>query len=446
MVRSLKGQILDSATAHYLSSGDFNGLPVWDIMAAISAEEAQVFRAINALVRDGTACLIFGDRHPNPHIKAYPEEAVEVQIAKLNRWRDTEKNAKPFDVIDIPGKRIVFTEDKLSPCLYPTSTHLSTMVDKAQYAGQPFTLRLALGEPSLNFETFDLSVLEAYRNDPRFYYHNSEVSGSIYLASDDESVPESDRVLLERFGIAFDPDYNRAIAVLLADLKHLSPEHQQVWNSKRIKGEYKLHPDFLRATYYGEWHTGISLFDAFIALLGFINEECAQMEKPPIFLNDLSDEKKPREFGFLIRPTVKEFNDFVLTLDKALSDNINKKFFKDEVIYEAEEVRKDGKVVVTQKGTIMLLEEWLRSKYRAADWKPIEEMIATFREVRRKRQAPAHALNPNAFDQKYIHEQRDLMLRAVTALETLSRVFGDHPKVRTANLNFPLDNVTVWAQ
>src|SRR5947207_15023 len=124
MARSLKRRILDSATAHYLSSGEFNGLPVRDILTEYHVDQLQVFRAINALVRDRTACLIFGDRHPNPHIKAFPEETTEAQIAKLRQWRNTDKDAEPFEVIDIPGKQIVFIEDNLSPCLYPTAAHL----------------------------------------------------------------------------------------------------------------------------------------------------------------------------------------------------------------------------------------------------------------------------------------------------------------------------------
>jgi hypothetical protein len=67
-----------------------------------------------------------------------------------------------------------------------------------------------------------------------------------------------------------------------------------------------------------------------------------------------------------------------------------------------------------------------------------------FREVRKKRQEPAHALNANAFDQKYICEQRNLMSRAVGALDTLSQVLGHHPRVLAADLRYPLDNIKVW--
>ena len=43
---------------------------------------------------------------------------------------------------------------------YPSPTDSVIAVDRIQYAGRPFTLRMALGEPQLTFQAFDLSVLE----------------------------------------------------------------------------------------------------------------------------------------------------------------------------------------------------------------------------------------------------------------------------------------------
>lgn len=67
-----------------------------------------------------------------------------------------------------------------------------------------------------------------------------------------------------------------------------------------------------------------------------------------------------RKFGFLVRPTHSEFNDFVLMLDKVMSDNINKEFFRDDVASESEEERADGKVVVRAKGTVQMLDDCKR--------------------------------------------------------------------------------------
>ena len=45
---------------------------------------------------------------------------------------------------------------------YPLPKHLEAVVDHSQYAGQPYALALALGEPQLTRHAFDLAVLEPY--------------------------------------------------------------------------------------------------------------------------------------------------------------------------------------------------------------------------------------------------------------------------------------------
>ena len=51
---------------------------------------------------------------------------------------------------------------------------------------------------------------------------------------------------------------------------------------------------------------------------------------PSLFRHEYDEhgEKRPRKFGFIIRPTLEEFNSFVLLLDKMLSDDIHKDFFQ----------------------------------------------------------------------------------------------------------------------
>ena len=160
---------------------------------------------------------------------------------------------------------------------------------------------------------------------------------------------------------------------------------------------------------------------------------CGLKNRPPLF-RDSFEESRPREFAFLIRPTLNEFNDFVLLLDKMMSDNINRKFFSGEVEEQVERVRPDGRIEVQSKGTIALLEEWLTKRFRTPDPKPKEELIDIFKEVRQKRQKPAHAVNANEFDQKYFHEERELMIRAYTAVRTLRLIFANWPEVRSADL------------
>lgn len=414
-----KQRVLNEVTRFYLSSGDFNGIPVRNLTARLSLEWESLVRHLGELIAEGKACVIFSDADANTHILRVGYEAKNVQIAKL----------KTADI---------------HACAYPLRKHLEQVVDESQYAGMPYVLSLALGSAQLAYKAFDLLILEFYRNDPRYNYSNDDVRGHIYEGSESETMPERDRIFLKTFGFCYDEDMNRAVAVYVRYLADLSPEHQRIWKTKELKGDYKLHPDYYRNTIIGDWGEGISVFDAFIQELQVVNQMAQSMGRPDLFRNDLSEEQRPREFGFLVRPTLKEFNDFVHLLDKMISDNINKKFFRNEVPYESEEVRRDGKVVVRQKGTLAILDEWIRRHYRTDDWEPIDEMIQTFKEVRKRRQKPAHAINDNKFDQDYFRGQRDLIVRAYDAVRTLRLLLADHPRASDVEVHPVLQEGKIW--
>lgn len=91
-------------------------------------------------------------------------------------------------------------------------------------------------------------------------------------------------------------------------------------------------------------------------------------------------------------------------------------------------MRKDGKVEVTQKGTIQLLDEWLRLKFRphVGDDSPINEMIKTFKKVRNQRNKPSHSIREDVFEQTYIKKQREIVVEVYTAIRTLRLIFMNH--------------------
>lgn len=404
-------QLLSEVTNFYLASKDFNGYPCYHIRRTTRMTVDELRPILAELVSRGVIALVFGDRHPNPHIRAFSDEPVAQQLAKL------EKSTLEHTY------------------LYPTKKHLLGVVDRSEYQDRPYTLELALGAGQLEFRVFDLAVLEIYRNDPRYSYQNDDIRG--YISISDEyylspDVPERDKVLLETFGFAYDDDLNRAVAVFCIYLNRLSPEHQQIWRSKELQGSYKLHPDYFRNSILGDWGEGMSIFNAFLEELRIINRMCDLMGRPKLFRNDFED-NRPRNFSFLVRPTLNEYNAFVHTLDKMMSDNISKKFFMGEVSDEIEEERGDGKIVVRQRGTISMLEEWLGRNFRLSDPKPMSDLINAFKTVRKKRQKPAHSLKPDTFDQKYIHKQRELIIEAYGAIRTIRLVFANHPQVRVAD-------------
>ncbi len=118
---------------------------------------------------------------------------------------------------------------------------------EARFADRPYTKELALGEGQLAFRAFDLSILEIYRNDSRYYYVSNDVDGLISVTDEQDrsnEMRESDKALLQTFGFCYDENFSRAVAVFLRYLADLSPEHQQIWKSRELLGGYRIHPDY----------------------------------------------------------------------------------------------------------------------------------------------------------------------------------------------------------
>ena len=93
---------------------------------------------------------------------------------------------------------------------------------------------------------------------------------------------------------------------------------------------------------------------------------------------------------------------------------------------------------------IQILEDWLRAKFTTDDWSGIEEMFRTLRHVRSLRQKPAHAIRENEFDQRYVHEQRELMRSVYRAVKTLRVVLGLHPNAAGVIVNRHLEEGLIW--
>lgn len=396
-----KENLLEKITDQYLESRDFNGLPLFKYES-----EKEI---IIELILEDKIEINFGDKHPNPHIKAFELDDKETQIHKIDS--------------------IGFEYS----CAYPTKKYLKTLVDTNKFSGRPFTLKMALGKPQLNYAVFDLSILEIYRNDPRYIYSIDDIQGFISVSDayyKSSQFKLSDKIVLQTFGFCYEKNtMNRAVAVFFRYLANLTPEHQQIWNSRILKGNYFLHPEYARSS-GGYFYERNSIFVAFIEELNIINQFSKLMGRP-YFFHESYKENRPRDFGFLIRSTLKEFNAFVHLLDKMISDNINKKFFQNEIPYQIETKRADGKIIVHEKGTLTLLKEWLDKKVVLSDPKPSEKMYQAFRKIRRIRMKPAHRINKDEFRQEYFKKQRELMIEAYTSIRTLRLIFANHPKTKS---------------
>ncbi len=415
MAKNRKAIILSTALDTYLQSGDFNGMSVGQFTQAGDAE------LIKELIADSQLDIVRGDGHPNPHIKAFPAEPTNVQLKKID-------------------------EAGLAGCLYPTPQLLAEH-DAGAGEVAPYTRALKEGAPQLSYRAFDLRALEWYRNDPRFDFDVDDIHGRI-LQKDDTQIAGREVVRdgLEffEFGFAYDDKMHRAIAAFIRYLHDL-PEALQIEMARHeLNGTYELHPDFFRTQIIGDFPERMSIYDAFLQEKMQINRFCEQMGKPLLFRSEFDGLKRPNGFGILLRPTKKEFRDFALLLDQLLSDDLNRDFFKGDIELNRYLTDEDGNRVTQSKGTIQLLEEWIGSKFRPSDPKPVEEMFANFRAVRKVRQKPAHKVEDNEFDQKYLAEQRELINSAFDAVHTLRMVFENHPAARKDEVPEYLREAKVW--
>ena len=426
-------EILNNITRYYLASDDFNGISVKNLLLDFNNNIEALKKCLHKLLIDDKIGLIDSQTDINPHIIRVGFQPKDKQIEYL-------KNLKNNDQL-------------YHTCVYPTKQHLENTIDKTKFLNEPYKLCLALGEAQLDYHCFDLTVLEFYRNDPRYYYLNRDISGYIcihdeYFESPD--VPEKDQILLESFGFAYDENLNRAVAVFTRYLSNLSSEHQQIWKAKELEKKFKLHPDYFRSSIIGDWPEREPIFTAFLAEMFIINKMSIAMGKPKLFKNDYGEygSKKPPEFSFLVRPTLDEYNKFIHLLDKLLSENINFDFFKRDIELEEKIQRKDGKVQVINKNSLRIFDEWIRKYFKTDDWDPWDKSIESLKKIRKLRQKPAHSVSENVFDQKYFKEQRELMIEAYGAIRTIRLMFANHPNVRESNLNIPdwLVEGKIWTQ
>ncbi len=422
MAKITKQDIVRMVTTFYLESVDFNGLPIQNLIEESHQDWGFLKGLIKDLIEEDLVGLIDTRTDANPHIIRIGFEPKNAQISKLS-------GGSPPD-----------------GCIYPSPKHLKSVVNPQDYQDQPYKLYLALGEAQLSFRSFDLSVLEFYRNDPRYRYENNDTAGRIYY--DTGEIKDSDKIALATFGFSYDDNYNRAIAVFLRYLANLTPSHQQIWKAKELQGNYKLHPDYYRSAVIGDWGEGEPICLAFLKELYIINRMAEAMGRPALFKDDYGEyaENRPKTFTFLIRPTLKEYNDFVHLLDKMLSENINRDFFQNEVPYENQIPRKDGKIQVERKGTLQILDDWIHTLFITDNWQPLEKSIATMRKIREMRQRPAHAIDEDRFDQKYFKEQRELIIEAYSAVKTLRLMLANHPDVDMAKIKIPdwLQKGKIW--
>lgn len=428
-------KIIKKVVNFYFSSRDFNGIPLEELYGFTALNEDVFKDHLIDLIKSRDVDLIYEGDIPNPHIKPFPAPPVDKQIEKLQSFkiddhiRSAEEDA---ETVDLGETKIKFFVASIGCCVYPTPERLKKIVDWKRYVSRPFTLRLAMGEWQLRSYFFELGILAVYRNDPRYRYNTDDITGSLYSV-EDNLLNVSDRIFLKQFGFGFDEHGVRAVAALLCDLQRLSPEHQRIWHAKMLaeSHKYKLHPDY-RKGILGNFPERCSIFTAFLEELRVINEMTQKIKGVNLFKEIFSEDDKPENFGFLILPTLREYELFCHTLDRMMSDNLNEGFFDGEICQadlKEEETLEELKGKVIRK-----LEIWINKTILFSDSKPKDDMLKTFREVRALRSKPAHAHFTNKWDLGLFKQQQELVKKTYGAIRILRLIFANHSKAKAVEV------------
>lgn len=410
---SEKSNLLALITAFFLDSHDFNGIPIDHLLDNRPNSWERLGVLLSALVQEQKVTLVFDI---NPHVKRFPDLSIEKQLELLKR-------------------------DGCSGNAYPSPSILKQVVDRALYVGRPFSEKLALGEPHLESQFFELPVLERYYADPRYNIHFDGYAGRIGFSSDAAlQILKKDQVLLETFGLGFASNGARVVVVFLRYLHNLTPEHQQYWLTHLERSSCKIVKEYFDACILGKWPESTSIYSAFLEEQAVLNDMATLMGRPPLFRKVYRDGERPRGFGVLLMPTAKRFGDFVHLLDKLMSDNINKSFFAEDVAATEEIHLENGKVGVRQRGTIAMLDDWMRKKCRMENPDDYTQVFGVFRKIRKLRQPEAHSVQDDQYDLKFDQEQNRLIEEAYQALRLLRGLFACHPKVRNYKIPDWLEN------
>ena len=327
MSEELKQQIVSAVYDFFITSHDFNGMPLRDVSKNLEIDYIESIELLKELVRIGSVSI---QSSTNPHIISRQHYTSEDQIKILDMAKDNKEE------ILFSAGNITFTSESTDYpiCLYPSREYLKSNRDVYEFNEKPYTKLLALGEPQLDFHFFEIDVLERYYNDPRYRFEFDDYSGLITCETDENGKPileEKDQTFLQTFGLGFDENDNRVAVVFTRYLSDLPPGHQIYWQTKEIHSPCKILKEYYVNSIDGDFTDSMSIFSAFIGELNCLYDISKFIFGKSLFNLKFEDNEHPKEMTFFFLPTSKNYEDFIHLLDKMLSDNINKKFFDGKI-------------------------------------------------------------------------------------------------------------------
>lgn len=414
-------KIRDSVLKFYLNSAEddsFNGILASRLFSLFEDSADFIASLERLLVNDDIDC-VFAKRDINPHIKRLPDLPKEKQLEWLHE-----------ETLD-------------SFCIYPSRKILMAAVDGLKFIERPFSRSMLLGESQLSFVTFQLAALDRYRSDPRYVVKFHDYMGDMYISDEyylDPEFLDRDKVSINSFGLGFSENRVPYLVVFYRYLSTLNAEHQRYWDSFRAEKSVPMCKQYFDSSIAGDWWENRSLRYAIQEEIRLIIEMSEAAFSIPIFREAMNEELPIDVTAFSI-PSKDNFHHFIHTWDKILSDNINKKFFRGKVALEDEVERNDGKVMVTPRGTLKLLNEWLEKVVRSSKKSElIAEIMTPLRQVRSLRQTPAHKFEMDEFSDDFYVQRREILLSIFYSVTCLRAFLGNHPKAAQIEVPTWLDD------
>lgn len=416
----LKRDLLQRVTSAYLNSADFNGSGVSELFDMNATDSRMVEEAIRALIVDGDIYANFGHEMVNPFILGFAPQSARENIAEVERRGGASR-----------------------AILYPRQRALVAAAAGDRYVGAPYSAALALGRAQLESVFFHAAVLAKYRDDPRYDY-TLDIGGEI---RGQEGTPLD--TYLTTFSIGFHQDTENdeiVVGVPLRYLHDLAPAEQSYWRSFEHEDQnWVLHPDWVRPHLLGEFPERVSPYTAILMEIRLVNDICFAIDYPPLFkvVHDGSD--RPTDYGYLIRPTMRELSTFVEQLNKLLIEPLNVKFFeRARVATTDERSDSDGNLFRAPRGTMSMLIEWMERTVTHDPEELVPSAKAILKEIRTKRSKSAHSIRENEYDQLNWSEQRRLVCESYLAVRTVRQLLQFHPRASAVNVPDELDEPRVW--
>ena len=393
-------ELLKNVKRRYMESRDFNGLHL-----NTSRNSPEEINAAVELVNAGLIEVVGPGDYLNIHIRPWPSRrAVTEQVDELRGL-----SAEDYGV-----------------CVYPKAKALKRSKLPRKFEDAPFARAMARGRSTLELTFFSPDVLEGYRNDARYRFGMGDFGINFFLSDEAyDNQPEKDHVSLMHLGFAYDmrqydqevPDTPiiRRVAAFYGDLKNLTPEHQQRWASFQLDDEgIDPHPVWY-ASQMGHWPDGIGPFARLAQELEAISDLFEKVWGARLFRSH----ELPEDFGWILRADQREWDHFIHSFDKLLSDNIDGGALD---LAKVPKVSERGDRLGTL-GRLELFMTMHNVKADVAKW-----ALKPLRAIRAARQKPAHALRSNVSDHTLVRKQRDLLRDVNEVLINIREWLSSHPQ------------------